>query len=95
MLDFWAFILGILAGFSFLSRISKFICEKFKIFDQSCEDYVEFEEEKDKKAEKKEQLQKKVSDSKGSPLILHQNSVVELEFKSKTVLDSNSNSNDI
>jgi hypothetical protein len=83
MLDFWAFILGILAGFSFLSRISKFVCEKFKICDQSREDYVEFKEDSiDKKSDKPDQLEKNHSDSKLSPKLLHQNSVVELEFKS-------------
>lgn len=39
------------AGFSFLSRISKYVCEKFEIFDTSMENYVELDEEKDKKSE--------------------------------------------
>jgi len=85
MLDFWAFILGILAGFSFLSRISKFFCEKFKICDQTKEDYVEFKEDgNDKRSDRSDKIDKKLSDSKLSPQLLHQNSVVELEFKSNT-----------
>jgi hypothetical protein len=43
--DFFAFILGSLAGFSFLSRISKYICEKCNVFNKSLADYVELNEE--------------------------------------------------
>ncbi len=47
-----------LAGFSFLSRVSKYICERFEIFDVSSENWVELEEEKEKKQEKLEKLGK-------------------------------------
>lgn len=49
LMDFFAFVLGMLAGFSFLSRIGKYLCEKCKIFDYSLEDYSELQEEGDKK----------------------------------------------
>ncbi len=46
-----------LAGFSFLSRISKYFCERCGIFDFSSENWVELEEEKEKKNEKLEKLE--------------------------------------
>ena len=46
-MDFLAFILGMLAGFSFISRISKFLLEKCNFFNYSEEDYIEFREERE------------------------------------------------
>jgi hypothetical protein len=45
LLDFFAFILGMLAGFSFLSRVSKFIFEKCGWLDYNDKMYEEFKEE--------------------------------------------------
>lgn len=45
-----------LAGFSFLSRISKYLCERYKIMNISLSDYNELDEEKEKQEEKLEKL---------------------------------------
>ena len=45
LLDFFAFILGMLAGFSFLSRVSKFIFEKCNVLNYSENNFTEFKEE--------------------------------------------------
>jgi hypothetical protein len=45
-----------LAGFSFLSRISKYLLEKFDICNISMETYQELEEEQDRKDQKLEKL---------------------------------------
>ena len=48
MLDCLAFVLGMLAGCSFLSRMTKYLLERNHIFDYTAESYVEFIDEKDK-----------------------------------------------
>jgi len=45
IIDFFAFILGMLAGFSFISRISKYFLEKYNILNYSEEEYVSFNNE--------------------------------------------------
>ena len=45
LLDFGGFILGTLAGLSFLSRIVKFTAEKLNIFNYNAEGYKEFVDE--------------------------------------------------
>jgi hypothetical protein len=83
-LDFYAFILGMLAGFSFLSRISKYLLEKFDICNVSMETYQELEEEHDRKEQKLEKLgemsevEKNISNSKPN---LEKN--IELNTKNK------------
>ena len=52
ILDFFAFLLGILAGFAFLSRVTKYIFETCEIMNYSEEDIEKFnklEEENDDK----------------------------------------------
>jgi hypothetical protein len=39
--------LGTLAGYSFLSRISKYFCEKCGLFDKTIQNYAELTEELD------------------------------------------------
>jgi hypothetical protein len=87
-LDFWAFILGMVAGFSFLSRIIKFTMEKCHVFDYSWENYVELhEDEKEKKEEKLDNLEKNSSNAKFI-IYKQENSSTELDFKNRHVIDS-------
>ena len=80
-----------LAGFSFLSRVSKFICEKAKIFDYTEENYVAFEEEEKEKSEDKEAKNEKL-DQKGveMPDIKNKGNVI-----AKAKKDDKSNSSEM
>jgi len=54
LLDFVGFILGMLAGLSFLSRVAKYICEMLDVFNYTLEKYQQFVDEEDaKEAEEK------------------------------------------
>ena len=77
------------AGFSFLSRISKFIMEKFHIFDYSWENYVELHEEREKKEDKSDQLEKNSSNAKFI-IYKHENNSTELELRNKNSLEISS-----
>jgi hypothetical protein len=64
-LDFFGFIMGMIAGFSFLSRISKYLCERCNIFNVSEQNYAEMidevvEEEVGRKDPKEEKFETKV-----------------------------------
>jgi len=60
LLDFFAFILGFLAGFSFLSKVAKNFMESFMIFDHTIESYQEFLDEKEKEKDEKSRNENKV-----------------------------------
>ena len=53
LLDFLAYLLAILAGCSFISRMTKYFLERMKIFDQTSDSYAEFIDEKEKSEEAK------------------------------------------
>lgn len=76
-----------IAGFSFLSRISKYVMEKCQIFDYSWENYVELEEDNEKREEKLDQLEKNSSNARF--IIYKPENSIEMEFKSKSMIDSN------
>ena len=45
LLDFGGFILGMLAGLAFFSRVTKYILEKMDLFNYSSDNYQELVEE--------------------------------------------------
>ena len=45
LLDFFAFMLGILAGFAFLSRVTKYIMEKFNCMNYTSDRYIVLHDE--------------------------------------------------
>jgi threonine synthase len=52
-------VLGTLAGYSFLSRISKYFCEKCGLFDRTITNYNELEEELDRERDNSSQNNEK------------------------------------
>ncbi len=58
ILDFFAFLLGILAGFAFLSRVTKFILESCNFMNYS-EDEIKFEKLKEENDDKQIELSNK------------------------------------
>ena len=45
MLDFFAFLLGILAGFAFLSRVTKHVLEKCNFLNYTSDNFIVLQEE--------------------------------------------------
>lgn len=62
LLDFIAFLLGLLAGFSFLSKITKYLCDRCNCLNITENDFAELEEELERKP--KQELEMNNSENK-------------------------------